>query len=297
MTTLKQITANSYQQSYDVKQNSTKQASSEARIQRLSRLIFPLTKPSVDQHGNTVQLWSIPESRAIAILTRPDGSTRYISSIRNPLNPTEDPVTLHNRLLIAPDCRWTYVTQENGSITIWPHLEAAGWKDAIPGPNQNLRGLTVLARGRTREQMCEWFYSNGYKMVEPKDNPRVEIHLHQGGFAGTYNANDHQTIQNLLRQGGYIKAIHHNPPHDALVEDNFVGRGITFSHPRDRNHTKFNVDYTIARKGRFSINSSYPLCFYYRQVKRLPAYKKPLYAGSTSENFSSLSSRSVKSLK
>jgi hypothetical protein len=56
---------------------------------------------------------------------------------------------------------WTYVTQENGSITIWPHLEAAGWKDAIPGPNQNLRGLAVLARGRTREQMCEFINKSG----------------------------------------------------------------------------------------------------------------------------------------
>jgi hypothetical protein len=68
MTTLKQITAHSYQQSHEAKENSTKQASSENRIQRLRRLIFPLTKPSVDQHGNTVQLWSIPESRVIAIL-------------------------------------------------------------------------------------------------------------------------------------------------------------------------------------------------------------------------------------
>jgi hypothetical protein len=68
MTTLKQITANSYQQFHEAKENSTKQASSENQIQRLRRLIFPLTKPSVDRHGNTVQLWSIPESRVIAIL-------------------------------------------------------------------------------------------------------------------------------------------------------------------------------------------------------------------------------------
>lgn len=189
----------------------TKVLSLPERIDFLKGLIFPLTKQSIDQKGNSIQIWSIPESKPLAVLYLQDGSIRYIHKIINPLNPDDDLITLHNRLLSSSYGTWDYVTNEDSSLIIWPHLIARGWRDALPKSNQDLSGLTRLARGKTQAQMCTWFYTNGYRVTNA-DKSKIEIHIHGGGNAGTYSANDHQTIKNLLRQGGYIKAVHHDFP-------------------------------------------------------------------------------------
>jgi len=91
------------------------------RIEVLKNQIFPLTDSYIDKQGNTIQLWSTPGAQPTAVLCGPDGSVRYISSakIRNALNPQENPVTLHNRLLKAPDfSRWDFVIKENGDLEI-----------------------------------------------------------------------------------------------------------------------------------------------------------------------------------
>lgn len=118
-----------------------KPAPSIERIKKLSHQIFPLTNSILDQYGNTIQLWSVPESRAVAYVSLRNGSTRIISSIKiqNALNPSEDPVTLHNRLLIAPsNCKWDFVLKDDGILVVWPHLIAQGWESALPGANQDL---------------------------------------------------------------------------------------------------------------------------------------------------------------
>ena len=79
-------------------------------------------------------------------LQRSDGSVRYIASgkIRNALNPEENIVSLHQRLLVASNSEWAYALMENGSLTIWPHLSASGWRNALPKSNEDFRGLTKL---------------------------------------------------------------------------------------------------------------------------------------------------------
>lgn len=212
-----------------------------------------LIEASSDRQGNTFQVWSIPESQAFGVLQRADGSIRYFSpiQIQNALNPLEDPVTLHNRLLLAPDnCRWDFVVKEDGSLAIWPHLVAQGWHDALPKPNGDTSGLTRLARGRTQDEMTGWFYTNGYRLTQRsiEDGIKIEIHMSQAGHVGTFRAEDYDTIRNLLRQGGYIKAVHHAQPRPGELDKGYTGRGIAFVHPRDKNQTTFNVDYTRVRR-------------------------------------------------
>lgn len=227
--------------------------SHKRRIETLKNQIFPLTNNYTDKNGNTIQLWSIPGSKSIAILCGPDGSIRYINSekIHNALNRSEGSITLHNRLLGAPSsCRWDFVITAHGHLEVWPHLEAQGWETVIPRFNQDLSALARLAQGRTREQVCEWFYRNGYQFSPSRHpDPKIEIHLSNGGHAGTYRADDHQTIKNLLSQGGFIKAIHHQSPTPQEIGKRYIGRGIAFRHPHDKRETTFHVDYTKAIRG------------------------------------------------
>ncbi|MBF8263070.1 MAG: hypothetical protein HW387_735 [Parachlamydiales bacterium] len=230
----------------------------EGRIDALRQLIFPLTKPSLDQHGNTIQLWSVPGSQVMGVLQRPDGSRLTISpnQVHNALNFEEDPTTLHNRLLSSPEERvWDFVFQKNGHLVIWPHTSGGGWHEAIPRSNQEFSGISRLARGRTQEQMCAWFYSSGYQVAEEKNPPKVEIHLN-GASAGIYNATNHKTIRNLLQQGGKIQTIHYAPPSDKEKKDNFAGKGLVFQHPKDRSRSTFNVDFT-KKNGRPEYDGGY----------------------------------------
>ncbi|MFZ0565244.1 MAG: ankyrin repeat domain-containing protein, partial [Chlamydiales bacterium] len=217
--------------------------------------IFPLTTKSIDCNGLAIRIWSGPGSRLIATLIRPDGTIRSISPMQicNALNPDEDPVTLHNRILLAPDTvSWDFVYLANGILQIWPKLKAAGWRDALPKASGSVSGLARLARGRSQEQICEWFYTNGYKASSSKEGTKVEIHLPRGGHAGTYNIHEHETIRNLLRQGGYIKNVHYEPSTEAEIQDRQIGRGIVFQHPKDKNQNTFNVDFSrVFRNGQW----------------------------------------------
>jgi len=225
-----------------------RQTNLQKRVATLRQLIFPLTKAHIDSHGNIIQLWSVPEARVVGTVHASDGSIRHITSnkIRNPLNPAENTTSLHQRLLIASDCEWEYALTDSGTLTIWPHLIASGWRDALPKSSEDFRGLTKLSRERTREQMCAWFYSNGYKVVPPgKSRPLPEIEIHkEGALVGKLNAENHEGIRNLLQQGGIIKAIHFSPPPAAQQKDPFQGGGLTFTHPKDQSQTTFNVDFT-----------------------------------------------------
>ncbi len=208
----------------------------QKRVAALRQLIFPLTKASTDSKGNTIQLWSTPGAQVTGTLKRPDGSVRYIASgkIRNALNREENSVTLHQRLLLAPDCAWDYALMEDGNLTIWPHLVASGWRDALPKSNEDFRGLTRLTRGRTQEQMCAWFYSNGYRRAASSDiAPEVEIHI-RGVLVGKLRSTNHQGIRHLLQQGGVIKAVHFTDPLIKQGREDFMGRGLVFTHPKDQ---------------------------------------------------------------
>lgn len=189
----------------------------------------------------------MPEAQVVGLLKRADGSTRYLSpgKIFSALNPDEGDVALHNRLLLAPDCLWDYALQENGTLALWPRLIAGGWQHAIPRSNQDFSGLVRVARGRTQEQMCAWFYGNGFKVdPSPKNTGvRVEIHL-KGNYAGTYNASDTQTIRNLIQQGGVIKTLHSPAASQTELGEEWAGRGLEFQHPKDRTQAIFNVDLT-----------------------------------------------------
>lgn len=226
--------------------NVARYSNTQNRITALSQLIFPLTKPSTDSQGNTIQLWSVPEAHVVGTLQRSDGSIRYIASskIRNALIPEENIVSLHQRLMTASNDEWDCALIDNDSLTIWPHLSASGWRDALPKSNEDCRGLARLSRGRTREQMCAWFYSNGYEVEPPsRGRPFPEIEIHIGGaLVGKLRANNHEGIRNLLRRGGVIKALHF--PVSSKAEENFKGNGLTFAHSGDQTHTTFNIDFT-----------------------------------------------------
>ena len=231
---------------FDINRHSTTQK----RIATLRQLIFPLTKPSPDSQGNTLQLWSVPEAHVVGTLQRSDGSVRYIASgkIRNAINPEENIVSLHQRLLVASNCEWDYALMDNGSLTIWPHLSASGWRDALPKSSEDYRGLARLTRGRTQEQMCAWFYSNGYRRAESRGiPPQIEIHI-GGALVGKLCSTNHEGIRNLLRQEGVIKVVHFAPSSEK--ELNFVGRGLVFTHPKDQTQTAFNIDFTRDDLGR-----------------------------------------------
>lgn len=219
--------------------------SSVERLEFLRKSIFPLTEAYTDQSGDTIQLWSVPGPKLAAIIKKSDGSVRFVYQIKNALNPQDDPVTLHNRLFSAPlTCKWRFSFGDDKILTVWPYLCAEGWHRAIPRSREDQSGLTRLARGKTQEQMCGWFYTNGYKTVNLKKGTSIELHLRDGGYAGTYRADEHETIQNLLRQGGYVKEVHHAPSEpDAQI---FDGKGLVFQHPKDRHQSTFNIDFSKA---------------------------------------------------
>ncbi len=136
------------------------------RLWQIKEQIIPLTNYLWDQLGNRLQLWSIPGAQVAGILLRPDSSYRYIApqTIHNSVNPQDNPTTIHNRLLSAIATTWDYVIRKNGHLYLWPHLNAGGWRDVIPKSPGDLNGIAKLASRKTREQMCEFFYRNGFQL-------------------------------------------------------------------------------------------------------------------------------------
>lgn len=208
----------------------------------LKHQIFAISKPYYDRIGNKIHLWSIPGPNLVSLVTRQDGSIRTITpiKIKNGLNPDDNPITLHNRLLTAPEAyHFDMILQDDGTLIIFPHLKAAGWKDAIP-KSDNCSGITRILRGRTQEQACEWFYSNGFKVSDARSNISIQMQINSSHI-GSFSPKDANTIRNLLQQGA---RIHHIETSLQANGDRFQGRGITFKHPQDRGQHTFNVDFT-----------------------------------------------------
>lgn len=223
---------------------------SSDRIEALRAELFPLTDPSLDRKGNTIQIWAVPGAEMVGVVKKSDGSMRYITSanIRNSMNLEEDATTLYNRLLCGIKSSWDFSLDESGRLVIWPHMDAAGWWKALPQKDAHgtpqLRGLTTLARTKTREQMIAWFYTNGFQPTCNKGYAKVEIYFGDTHQA-SYDASEHASIANMLCQLGqkaHIKSVNVLRPN--YRSDEFVGRGLVFQHPKDRNKTEFNVDYS-----------------------------------------------------
>lgn len=217
----------------------------ENRIETLRRAMFPLTGRHKDHMGEEIQIWSIPDSKVIGVKTHATGEMTLFTNVINGLSPSDNLITIHNKLLLASkDCKWQFISKKDGTLTIFPFLSAAGWRDVLPRSQTDLSGLTRLSRMKTQEQMCTWFYTNGYQVIN-KPNATIEIYL-QGQSAGQYKPSEQGTIRNLLRQGGTIQTVKYEPPTASEAQDKFAGRGMVFQHPNDKNQTTFNMDFSQA---------------------------------------------------
>ncbi|MDR3624834.1 MAG: ankyrin repeat domain-containing protein [Chlamydiales bacterium] len=216
----------------------------------LYKELFPLTPSFIDKEGNRIRLWSTPGPTVVATIQKTNGIFQYVSKehIKNGLNPKDSNITLHNLLLYAPptESNFDLVKCSNGNIVIWPLLSAGGWQEAMPRGN-DYNGIIRLARGRTQEQMCQWFYSNGFHPENRAEPIYVSIHLRDGGYVGTFNCLDHETIRNVLHQGAIIKHLE-IPPLKPNDKEGLHGRGIVFSHPKDQRKLTFNLDCSIDKK-------------------------------------------------
>ena len=223
------------------------------RIQDHCKQIFCLTDPSSDRQGNVFQIWSV-HGEPVGTVKRSDGSVRFFSSlkIQNPLYPADNPITLHTRLLLAPaSCSWEYAINDTGYLLIWPHLIASGWKDALKRADGFPIGLYRLCRTRTQEQMCQWFYINGYQpAAKTKDHQiKTYIILHFGGSDQQYHAEEHEKIRDFIKnnRGAIIKSVQFTEPSKDEIERKYAGRGLTFFHPQDTTQATFNVDFSRRR--------------------------------------------------
>ncbi|MBS0655481.1 MAG: hypothetical protein JSR46_06885, partial [Verrucomicrobia bacterium] len=86
-----------------------------------------ITLPYVDREGNTIRLWQLNNDFVGSVQFR-DGQTQIIpgSSICNPLSVESNKAFLH-RISAGSLKRWSFVYQPaKKSITVWPHMVAAG---------------------------------------------------------------------------------------------------------------------------------------------------------------------------
>jgi len=228
--------------------------------------VFPLTHPTVHKTGEVFQLWAIPDAKVVGSVQCVDRSVRWISSdkVRNALSPHEDSTTLYNRLLSGPLRVWDYVFRE-GNLWVWPHLEAAGWRDALPRQNGDVSGITRLAQTRTQGEMAAWFYSNGYTVCR-NNNVRVELVLN-GQSAGIVDESRADDIRRfLIGQKGQQVSIRLHADPVSPSERQFAGRGLVFVHKsqeKSSNGTTFNIDLSLAKgqreeKGGFHIDVRSP---------------------------------------
>ena len=216
-----------------------------SRVQKLLGQIFALTKPYLDQMGRMIQIWSVPEAKPIATVLSPNGSLNLVSpmKIKNPMSPSDSSETIHNRLLGAhPDTNWNLLLRPDGTIVIWPKLSAAGWKDAIPQRDEKATGFRRLAASRTREQMCEWFYTNGYHLDFYDRKTQVEICMRGSEHPIRYQADDYESICNALQEGGHILYVHCERPSQVEKGNKLAKRSLSFRHPKDKTESIFNVD-------------------------------------------------------
>jgi ankyrin repeat protein len=223
----------------------------DEKIKAISAFISPLTLPSIDTHGNKIQLWSVPDCKVMASVQDKSGKVTYIpsSKIYNGIDPSMDSVTLHSRLLGSALVVWDLVLRTNGTLSIWPHLIAGAWKHVIPRPGGDLTSFTRLAQRMSQSEMCSWFYANNFR-CQSTNKMTVDVMV-DGAHVGNFHpVRDHDAIRTMImsQHGSRVKLSLKPDPYQA-AEGAFAGRGMVFSHPKDRSHATFNIDCTIVEGG------------------------------------------------
>lgn len=221
------------------------------RIKRFSLLIAALSLPFKDKFGNILQLWSVPECSVVATVQFFDGKYSIIPSshIYNGLDPSMDNLTLHNCLLKSADKVWDLVLRRNGTLFIWPHLIAGGWKHVIPRSGGDLTSFTRLAQKMTQSEMCGWFYANNFR-CQSTNKIMIDVYVDQTHVGLFHPIRDHDAIRSIIMsQTGSKVSVTLKVDAYHPSEGDFAGRGLVFSHPKDRSHATFNIDCTMVEGG------------------------------------------------
>lgn len=119
----------------------------------LAHSLKPLTLPYHDKEGLYIQLWKSAKYGLIGSVVDCNGNQRIISGnkICNPLNPHASPKDLVGCLEKNDPRIWQLAFDiTNLSITIWPHLEAAGKGEKV----RDIRAQGSPVRYTDRGRFC-----------------------------------------------------------------------------------------------------------------------------------------------
>ena len=122
------------------------------KVHEIIRQLEPLTLPFKDFKGRVIQLWKKGQHELLGAILDEKGITILPKNkVLNPCNPHEKPEELIQRLKGYPLKTWDFVFDtQRLTLTIWPHLKAAGKydhmdiKDILTDVNQRLYRMTTL---------------------------------------------------------------------------------------------------------------------------------------------------------
>lgn len=168
------------------------------RVLQLQREISPVTHPYLTQDGKKIQLWKHPKYIVVASVIDNDKKLIIVpgTRLRNPLNPYETPENLLKNLESHPNSNWDFVFDVHSlSITIWPHLEAAGKDKGTISRPVAIKGSPL--RYTSEEELIKLLLRNGYipKFGDPNafvnEEKGIEAHIDRAGEGNDPHEPDH----------------------------------------------------------------------------------------------------------
>lgn len=168
------------------------------RVLQLQLEITPVTHPYLTQDGKKIQLWKHPKYIIIASVTDNDKKLVIVpgTRLRNSLNPSETPENLLKNLESHPNLNWDFVFDVHSlSITIWPHLEAAGKDKGTISRPVAIKGSPL--RYTSEEELIKLLLRNGYtpKFGDPNafvnEEKGIEAHIDRAGEGNDQHEPDH----------------------------------------------------------------------------------------------------------
>lgn len=174
------------------------------RVLQLQREISPVTQPYLTQDGKKIQLWKHPKYIMVASVTTDVDKKLIIvpgTRLRNPLNPHETPGNLLKNIESHPDSNWDFVFDVRSlTITIWPHLEAAGKDKGVISRPVAIKGSPL--RYTSEEELIKLLARNGYK-PKPGDDPNafvnekkgIQAHIDRAGEGNDPHEPDHLDLK------------------------------------------------------------------------------------------------------